>query len=167
MPNLYEYWIPKIQDIDEFKKLSVAEQPEIDLFKAKVKQFPKEIIVNTASSVGLNRYERMLDLYKLETTELRRSNILANLNNRLPFTMKYLINLLDIIVGTADYWLNVQGYHIELGVISTKEYLIEMIKQDLRKKIPANIGYSVKSLEPINTYCYTGFYIQTADMITI
>lgn len=167
MPNIYDYWIPKVQDIDEFKKLADAEQPEIDLLIQKAKQFPKEIIVSTASNAGLNRYESMLGLHKKETTDLRRSHIMQNLNNSMPFTLQYLKNLLDNVIGKNDYWLEVSGYHLELGVISTKEELLEMLREDLRKKIPANMGTVVKVLESIGTNYYTGFYVQTADVITI
>ncbi len=167
MLKIYEYWIPKIQDIDEFKKLADAEQPEIDLFNQEVKQFPNEIIVNSASNVGLSRYESMLGLHKMATTEIRRSNILANLNNSLPFTLQYFKNLLSNVIGEGDYWLLVDGYHLELGVIATKEELLEMLRDELRKKIPANMGASVKVLESIDTTYYTGFYMHTADVITI
>lgn len=167
MPRIYDYWIPKIQDIDEFKKLADAEQPEIDLFVQKVKQYPKEIIVNTASNIGLSKYESMLGLQKKETTELRRTHIIQNLNNSLPFTLQYFKNLLDNVIGRNDYWLQVSGYHLELGVISTKEDLLEMLREDLRKKVPANIGTTVKTLESIDTSYYTGFYLQIADIITI
>ena len=165
--QLKEYWISKIQDVDEFKRLASAEQPEIDLFSQKVKQFPKEIIVNSATNAGLSRYESMLGLHKMATIDLRRTNILQNLNNSLPFTLQYLKNLLNSVVGKEDYWLIVDGYHLELGVIATKEDILEMLRDDLRKKIPANMGTSVKVLESIDTSYYTGFYIQTADVITI
>ncbi len=167
MPKIFDYWIPKIQDINEFKKLADAEQSEIDLFNQKVKQFPKEIIVSTATNVGLSRYENMLGLHKKETTELRRTHIIQNLNNSLPFTLQYFNNLLNNVIGKDDYWLEISAYHLELGVISTKEDLLEMLREDLRKKIPANIGTSVKVLESIDSISYTGFYIQTADVITI
>lgn len=165
--QLKEYWIPKIREIDEFQKLASAEQPEVDLLKQKVKQFPKEIVVNSATNVGLSRYESMLGLHKMATTDLRRTNILQNLNNSLPFTMVYLKNLLNSVIGKGDYWLTVDGYLLELGVISTKEELLEMLREDLRKKIPANMGTIVKVLESIDTSYYTGFYIQTADVVTI
>lgn len=165
--QLKDYWIPKIRDVDEFKKLADAEQPEIDLFSQRVKQFPKEIIVNTATNVGLSRYESMLGLHKMATTSLRRSNILQNLNNSLPFTVAYLKNLLNSVVGEGDYWLTIEKYHLELGIIATKEELLDMLRDDLIKKIPANMGTSVKVLESIDTSYYTGFYIQTADVITI
>ena len=165
--QLKAYWIPKIREIDEFQKLADAEQPEVDLLKQKVAQFPKEIIVNSATNVGLSRYESMLGLHKMATTDLRRTSILQNLNNSLPFTMPYLKNLLNSVIGEGDYWLTVEKYHLELGIIATKEDLLEMLREDLRKKIPANIGTSVKVLESIDTSCYTGFYIQTADIITI
>lgn len=165
--QLKEYWIPKIREIDEFQKLADAEQPEVDLLKQKVKQFPKEIVVNSATNVGLSRYESMLGLHKMAITDLRRTNILQNLNNSLPFTMVYLKNLLNSVIGKGDYWLTVDGYLLELGVISTKEELLEMLREDLRKKIPANMGTIVKVLESIDTSYYTGFYIQTADVVTI
>ena len=165
--QLKEYWIPKIREIDEFKKLADSEQSEVDLLKQKVKQFPKEIVVNSATNVGLSRYESMLGLHKMATTDLRRTNILQNLNNSLPFTMHYLKNLLDSVIGEGDYWLTIEKYHLELGIIATKEELLEMLREDLRKKVPANISTSVKVLESIDTSYYTGFYIQTADVITI
>lgn len=165
--QLKEYWIPKIREIDEFQKLADAEQSEVDLLKQKVKQFPKEIVVNSATNVGLSRYESMLGLHKMATTDLRRTNILQNLNNSLPFTMVYLKNLLNSVIGKGDYWLTVDGYLLELGVISTKEELLEMLREDLRKKIPANMGTIVKVLESIDARYYTGFYIQTADVVTI
>lgn len=165
--QLKEYWIPKIREIDEFQKLADAEQPEVDLLKQKVKQFPKEIVVNSATNVGLSRYESMLGLHKMAITDLRRTNILQNLNNSLPFTMIYLKNLLNSVIGKGDYWLTIEGYRLELGVIATKEELLEMLREDLRKKIPANMGTSVKVLESIDTNYYTGFYVQTTDVITI
>lgn len=165
--QLKAYWIPKIREIDEFQKLADAEQPEVDLLKQKVEQFPKEIIVNSATNVGLSRYESMLGLHKMANTDLRRTSILQNLNNSLPFTMPYLKNLLNSVIGEGDYWLTVEKYHLELGIIATKEELLEMLREDLRKKVPANIVTSVKVLESIDTRCYTGFYIQTADIITI
>lgn len=165
--QLKEYWIPKIREIDEFQKLAYAEQPEVDLLKQKVKQVPKEIVVNSATNVGLSRYESMLGLHKMATTDLRRTNILQNLNNSLPFTMPYLKNLLNSVIGEGDYWLTIEKYHLELGIITTKEELLEMLRDDLRKKIPANIGTSVKVLESIDASYYTGFYIQTADVITV
>lgn len=165
--QLKEYWIPKIREVDEFQKLADAEQPEVDVLKQKVKQFPNEIIVNSATNVGLSRYESMLGLHKMVTTDLRRTSILQNLNNSLPFTMPYLKNLLNSVIGEGDYWLTVEKYHLELGIIATKEEILEMLREDLRKKIPANIVTSVKVLESITTSCYTGFYIQTADIITV
>lgn len=167
MPKIYDYWISKVQDVDEFQKLASAEQPEIDLLIQKAKQFPEEIIVSTSTNAGLSRYESMLGLHKKETTDLRRSHIMQNLNNSMPFTMQYLKNLLDSVVGKGNYWLNVKAYHLELGVIATKEELIEMLRDDLRKKMPANVGTVVKVLESIDTNYYTGFYLQTADIITI
>lgn len=165
--QLKEYWIPKIREVDEFQKLASAEQTEVDLLKQKVEQFPKEIIVNSATNVGLSRYEGMLGLHKMATTDLRRTSILQNLNNGLPFTMPYLKNLLNSVIGEGDYWLTVEKYHLELGIIATKEELLEMLRDDLRKKVPANMVTSVKVLESIDTRCYTGFYIQTADVLTI
>lgn len=165
--QLKEYWIPKIRVVDEFQKLADAEQTEVDLLKQKVKQFPKEIVVNTATNVGLSRYEGMLGLHKKATIDLRRTTIIQNLNNSLPLTVAYLKNLLNSVIGEDDYWLTIEGYHLELGVVATKEELLEMLREDLRKKIPANMGTSVKVLELIDTNYYTGFYIQTADTITI
>lgn len=167
MSKIYDYWIPKIQDIYEFKQIAEAEQPEFDLLYDKVKQYPKEVIVETATNEGLSRYEKMLGLNKKSTTELRKINILQALSAKLPFTEKYFKNLLNDIIGESGYYFEVTGYHLEVGVVASKEELLEMLREDFRKKLPANISFSVKVLSSIDVNLYSGFYVRSADIITI
>ena len=95
--QLKDYWIQKVKDIYEFQCIAEAEQSEVDMLKSKVKSFPSEIIVKTATNEGLARYEKQLGIERAATRDERVDTILMNLNNSLPFTRKYLINLLDKI----------------------------------------------------------------------
>lgn len=167
MPNISEYWIQEISNIYEFQCIASSEQLEVDKLHKGVSDFSKEVIVKTASNKGLSRFERMLGLTKKEDHEERVNTILMNLSNAAPFTEKYLRKLLDSMLGQSDYELIIEGYHMELKVVSTKENLINMFKSELRRKIPANIGITVNILESIDAKLYSGLYIQTAETITI
>lgn len=165
--QLKDYWIQKVKDIYEFQCIAEAEQSEVDMLKSKVKSFPSEIIVKTATNEGLARYEKQLGIERAATRDERVDTILMNLNNSLPFTRKYLINLLDNVLGHMNYEVSVKGYNLSLKVDSSKENVFNILRKELRKKIPANIGMSVNILESINADQLIGMYVRTADTITI
>lgn len=165
--QLKDYWIQKVKDIYEFQCIAEAEQSEVDMLKSKVKSFPSEIIVKTATNEGLARYEKQLGIERAATRDERVDTILMNLNNSLPFTRKYLINLLDNVLGHMNYEVSVKGYNLSLKVDSSKENVFNILRKELRKKIPANIGMSVNILESINADQFIGMYVRTADTITI
>ena len=165
--QIKDYWIPKIQDIREFKYISTAEQPEIDILKGMVDGFFEEIIVETATNNGLSRYEKMLGLPKKIEREERVSTILLNLTNKFPITEKYLRKILLNLLGEGNFEMNVSNYQMDLKVVSTKEHLLDMFRSELRRKIPANIALKVNIIENLKTKFYVGTYTRSADVITL
>lgn len=165
--QLKDYWIPQISKTDEFQWIATSEQPEFGLLSGNVDVFYNEVIAKTATNNGLSRYERMLGLNKAATTEERVDLILLNLNNSLAITEKYLRNLLNNVVGKGFWEMHLQGYEISLKVNSTKEKTFNILRKELRKKIPANIDMGVAVLEDVQISEYIGFYTRSADYISI
>lgn len=167
MQPLKDYWIPKIQDVTEFKYIATAEQPEIDALNGEVSSFVDECCIKTATDNGLTRFENMLGLAHGINLEERRTNILLNLNASIPFTEKYLRSLLDSMLGEESYTLKVADYVMNLNILAQKSNLLNLFRSDLRKKIPANIGLTVSLLDNIDGHIYVGAYIRNAKTITV
>jgi len=57
---------------------------------------------------GLDRYEKIYNLSN-DTNDLtaRRYNILAKINNRVPYTMNWLKNKLNNTIGKENYKINI------------------------------------------------------------
>lgn len=167
--KLLDYWIPKIQDVIEFKEIAKTEQPEIDLLKEAIEQFPKEVIVSDASVVGLSRWENVLDIIKDKDIDVRRFNILMKLNNKVNLTYRWLENKMKLAVGEKCYQIDLDHdkYQLRVSVTSDKEYVLISLQKELRKLIPANLGLATSSLEHEECGIYTGVIIRTFDHYTI
>lgn len=94
-----EYFPLYLKDIREFKIISNLEDEEIEKIKKQVEKLLQEAVVVTAESYGLQRYEK---IYNINNTSddvvVRRFNIISKINNRAPFTLKWLDNKLKQLV---------------------------------------------------------------------
>ena len=94
--SIIEYFPLFLQDIREFKIISNIEDIELEKLKAKIEEILKEVIVSNAVDYGLERYEK---IYNIEEPSkdviVRRYNILAKINNRVPYTINWLKNKIN------------------------------------------------------------------------
>lgn len=140
--KLIDYIPSFLQGIREFKEIFNVEDIELDNIKIEVDKLLKEVIVKTATSYGLERYEKIYRIDKIASTlEARRMNILFKMNNRVPYTLKWLINTLNEAVGEENYKLTTQFdlYKIYIEINLNYTEAAEILKADLIKQIPANI----------------------------
>ena len=81
----------------------------------------------------------------------------------------WLRNTLNTTIGRGDFLMELDNskYVLTIGVVKNKEHLIDSLKKDLRKKIPANMVLNINVLSPIEDTLYTGFYVQIGDKINI
>lgn len=154
-----------ISDVKQFKELDKTHTYELDKIELKIDEVQDDQFIETASSSGLSRYENMLNIVPDADIDIRRFNILAKFNSSIPFTMRWLINNLNAAIGQGMYLivLDNNNYTLTVSIAKSRDYLIDSLMNDLRKKIPANIDVKLAILSTVEEMTYTGFYIRTAD----
>lgn len=167
--RLKKYLPEFVSNIKEFQELDKTCSVEIDKLRNKLQQLQDNQFIETANEEGLRKYEQLLNLNSTNNVELRRFNILNKYNSTIPFSMMWLRNTLNTTVGRGDFLMELDNTKcvLTIGVVKNKEHLIEVLKKDLRKKIPANMVLNINVLSSIEDALYTGFYIQTGDKLSI
>ena len=83
--KLNDYMPPYLSNIREFKQIFSTEDIELENLLLEVNKIPNEIIVKTAESYGLERYEKIYGIKNIaETLEARRVAILLKINSNVP-----------------------------------------------------------------------------------
>ena len=154
MSKINEYLPKVLQPIEEYKTTNEDLDVELDLLDSQINSILKEVIANTASEYGIQRWENSLGLTHSETDslELRRFRITNILTNKLPYTYRWLRNKLIEITGDSSGWaLNIDNDNYTIVVTLTHMDLDMMaeVQKNLRYAIPANMILEMGSNEPI------------------
>ena len=140
--KLNEYMPPFLKDVREFKEIFATEDKELEYMNNLIASMLTEVIVKTANSYGLTRYEKIYEITDTASTvEARRTNILLKINNRVPYTKKWLVNLLDAVIGKDAYTLKIDESNYLINIETTLNYseAMETLKKELALEIPANM----------------------------
>lgn len=140
--KLNEYMPPFLKDVREFKEIFNTEDKELEYMNNLIASMLTEVIVKTANSYGLTRYEKIYEITEIASTvEARRTNILLKINNRVPYTKKWLVNLLDAVIGKDAYTLKIDEKNYLINIETTLNYseAMETLKKELTLEIPANM----------------------------
>jgi hypothetical protein len=141
---LIEYLPEVIQGVREYKALfGHGEQPEIDnVWKAIDDAFDDQFIASATIS-GVKRWESILGLHPkgTDTLQNRKFRILSRLNEKLPYTMPMLENMLETLCGAGNYETDLDhaAYSLNVLVGLASNSNIEDIRRLLDKVCPANI----------------------------
>ena len=98
------------------------------------------------ASIGINRYEKVFNIKNKEDTLNERKFVIESIfSNRVPFTMKWLKNKLDQLVGKDNYIIDMDyaNYNLTVKISYLFPNAVNLLKSDLRKNIPANLGLEV------------------------
>lgn len=151
--KLIGYMPPYLKNVLEFIKIFDAEDIEVQNIRYLIDKMLKEVIVKTATSYGLDRYEKIYGIKnKAETIEARRMNILFKINNKVPYTLKWLINTLNESIGKDNYKLIAKDYELYITINLAYTEAAEMLKSNLIKQIPANIQLEYELETTLNEY---------------
>lgn len=136
--KIIEYLPSVLAEIREFKVLGEAEDLQLDNLKTEINSLTNELFVTTAERVGLDRWEKILNITNSSTdVEFRRFRILSRLNS-FGLTLN---QRLSSIVGSgnykADYYF--KEYRLKVSLtLDTKEYEKE-VRRMLDEVVPANL----------------------------
>lgn len=142
MSKLIEYMPPFLKNIREFNKIFDAEDIELEDLNYNLKKMLTEVIVKTADSYGLDRYEKIYNISNTSNNiEIRRINILNKINDILPFTLKWLYNKLEEALGEGNYHIDVDynNYSIKITILGLSMEIADIYRENLRQQLPANM----------------------------
>lgn len=141
---------PRMRDIKEIADFQDAVQPVIDSIEARAQQ----VLINKnpmyADMDGITTWEEWLHITPnpADSLEKRRLDILAKLNERLPFTVVQLYRILAGIVGEES--LNIVTYpgepKIDIEFDISERNAGESIGSLLKRIIPAHVFYKVRHI---------------------
>lgn len=140
--DIKDYWSPVVAESLEFKVIADAENPEFNYMWEKIYGLVDEFFVKHATEYGISRMEKILKIVPPtgSTLEQRREQIIWKLNLRLPYTMKFLKNILASMVGeenrTVDYNNDTQTITIRIKDGTTD---MSQLQRDLDKMLPSEL----------------------------
>ncbi|MFB9273365.1 putative phage tail protein [Cohnella cellulosilytica] len=141
-----EYWPSFYEDIKDFVELAQTEDEELQLAAGAVDQLFSDQFVMTAGIDAIKRREKMLGIQadpSVETLDFRRRRIVNRYSTKPPFTLRYLQQRLDQLVGPGltvvsvdvqQFILYVTANIQNANVFREVQYTIETVK-------PANLAY--------------------------
>ena len=132
--------------IDNFRELDNTETVELDLLQGVVDQLFDDQFVMTAGLQAIKRREQMLGIQSdptIETLNFRRRRLLNRYQTRPPFTIRYLQQQLDLVVGSGLTIVEVDPISFTLTVTTDIENA-SVFREALRTidtVKPANLVY--------------------------
>lgn len=147
---LLDYLPPYMQEYLEMKAILQAEQPEIDALWSSVETAFANQYIMDATEYGVKRWETMLHISPkaTETLDERKFRILTRLNQKLPYTLVRLREMLTSLCGEDGFTIDLQAdqYHItiKLGVGNHNNY--QAVNELLANMIPANMTQAISIL---------------------
>lgn len=144
--KLIEYFPSFLQDIREFKIISNIEDVELKKIQDRIEEILKEVVVATAETYGLDKYEKIYNIEKTTNDLLiRRYNVLAKINNRAPYTINWLKNKLNNTIGEENYRIDIDynNYTLTIDVLAIFKEIATILYKDLKEQLPANLQIAV------------------------
>lgn len=138
--DIKEYWSPVVAESLEFTVIADAENPEFNYLWEKIYGLVDEYFVRSATEYGVQRMEKILNIVPLasETLDQRKDKIIWKLNLKIPYTMRFLKNILASMVGEENREVE-HDNDTQVLTVRIKEGLRDMtqLRKDLEKIIPA------------------------------
>ncbi|WP_145333359.1 putative phage tail protein [Paenibacillus xylanexedens] len=146
MNRLLDYLPEVLREIDDFKALTDAEVPEMDALSDAIQNYMDDQFVMTASVNGIRRREKILKIQadpSTEPLEFRRRRIINRQSTKPPFTIRWLQEQLDRLIGPGMAVVSVDVQQFILYVTTNIENanLFKEVQYTVRSVKPANLVY--------------------------
>ncbi|MBB6632751.1 putative phage tail protein [Cohnella thailandensis] len=143
--HIFRYLPSYYQEIKDFTELAATEDAELDSLAEAVQRLLDDQFVMTASSPAIARREAMLGIQAdpSDTLDFRRLRILNRYQTKPPFTVRYLQQQLDKLVGPGMTIVSVDVQQFILYITTTLENasVFREVIHTVDKIKPANIVY--------------------------
>ncbi len=151
-----------------------AENPEFTLLWDAADKILSNHYISTADEYGIGRFEKMLEIYPTaeDTLESRRSKVQNRWNSTLPYTIRKLIERLQVICEDTDFMLQndfEDGYTLALNTNLEGFGKVNQIEEVIAAMAPCNIrviGKNEIGLTAEGQSYFTGV-VSFSEVITI
>jgi len=130
-------------EIDDFKKLATTQSEELHLLKESIEQSLSDQFVLHSSINAIKKREVMLNIQAdpSESLEFRRRRILNRYQTKPPFTIRYLQQQLDMLVGPGLTIVNI-NYETKLLTVTANIENASAFQEVIR---------TIETVKPANT----------------
>lgn len=172
--DLVSYLPPFIAGFKEISATLEAENPEFLLVWRAADQVLKNEFIETSDEYGISRFEKMLNILPSweDTLESRRARVRSQWINVLPYTVRMLLQKLQIICGSTDFVLKTdfeKSYTLILQTNLEQFGSVEEVENTLGTMVPCNIRtVSRNSIRAYaGGYAYFTGVVSFAEIVTI
>jgi len=145
--SLIEYLPLFIQEYHEMRKIMTAENPEFQFLWELNGQLRDNLFILTAGEIGVKRWEKLLGIFPLpyETLDERKATILLRINEQLPYTMRMLRNMLEVVCGEGNFEINLDAnaYSLKIQLAIFSNTVADNVASLLKRIIPVNLIFIV------------------------
>lgn len=141
-----EYWPSFYEGIKDFIELAQTEDAELQLSRQAIDQLFDDQFVMTSGNDAIKRREKMLGIQAdptRETLDFRRKRIINRYSTKPPFTIRYLQELMDRLVGPGMTIVSVDVQQFILTVTANIENanVFKEVIRTVETVKPTNLTY--------------------------
>lgn len=146
--RLSDYLPHFLRDCAELRGITAGEQVELERAWRAADTLLDDQFVPTAGRGGLARWESILALSPkgTDTLDHRRGAVLARLNERLPYTLPRLRELLETVCGAGNVTAVVTDYTLTVRVALPAKGRFEAVGSLLERVTPYNLALDLIQL---------------------
>ena len=141
--NLIDHLPLFVQEFREIQNITSAENPEFQSAMDSSEIVKNNMFVMHTDEAGVERYEKMLGLTASKNDNLsnRRARVLAQYTNSVVYTLRGLIERLNVILGAENYTLKLipNKYEINIHLHLRVKSLLDTVASIFAETIPANM----------------------------
>lgn len=170
--NLLSYLPPFMQEYREINEIFDVVQPKLDELNIKVDWILQNQFISSCDEKGIAFFENMLDIlpYSYDDLDTRITRVLFKWNDVPPYTLKYLINVLNNLYGSQNYEIVEDFSNYAFSVNFLDNFFpsdLESFYQFIYNIKPANLVFGISANSTFETEILTGVtfansYIKTS-----
>lgn len=146
--RMINYYPLVISAITEFKAIIDSEYPEFDELDKARQRVLDDAYLTTMGEDRITQWEQILKITPLPDSSLedRRDTILARIRGQGKLNTETINSIVHTFTGgTAISWVENSCLYVEITAPpSNKSYKFANVEQELKKKIPAHLGFNVR-----------------------
>ena len=146
--SIRDYWIKEIQNIEEFKAIADAVDPEIINLTDEVKNLIDDQFIETATNKGIARREKLLKIqpFSDDTLDTRKFRVGVEWNNQVPYSYRQLEKKLSDLLGEDGYMMsrNLGNHKLTIKVNLGQKRMLQSVDNTVQNIAPCNLIITVE-----------------------